>query len=158
LSLAQKRDLVGQALAAVITTALIAAPLIHPPDAALPAQSFAGPVSAIAIAEAQLPPALQVTPAFRRAERTALARANVRPAGRLSGRPLSASLAPVAAALEGVALPLPHAVGTSGSVQVTPEPPARAARKPLSRRLGGWLIGDGTHSVRPFPSVASSRP
>ena len=123
-------------MAAVITTALIAAPLITRIDAVLPAQSFAGPVVAVAFADAQAPAALR--PAVY---------SKPRAAGRLSTNPLS-----------GVAM-LPAAVGTSGNLRSTPELSVVAGRKPLSRRLTGWLVGDGTHSIRPFPSVTvAARP
>ena len=116
LSSAQKRALFGQALAAVITTALIAAPILTPPsgsvdatfETALPAESFAGIAMAVAVAQPAAP----------------------------RGRPTlvrGVSRAPIR---------------TEGPVM------ARAvARKPLSRKLTGWLTGDGTHTVRPFPTV-----
>jgi hypothetical protein len=141
LSPAQKRDLVGQAVAAVMTTALIAAPLITPVDAVLPAQSFAGPVATVAVADVQ---------ASRELPRA------VRPAARSKPRtPSGLATTPL---LMVAAQPPP--IGTSGSLRVTADTPAAAGRKPLSRRLTGWLVGDGTHSIRPFPSVsvAASRP
>lgn len=125
LSSAQKRDLFGQAVAAVITTALIAAPLIVPGavretgtwgEAALPAHSFAGPVAAVALADA----------------------------------PSSQHLSVVARPSQ--------VTGTSGTARAASDVPRRAARKPISRRLTGWLVGDGAHAIRPFPTVASSRP
>jgi hypothetical protein len=131
LSSAQKRALMGPAFAAVITTALIAAPLLTPPSvletdpwagATLPAQSFAGPVAAVALADTH--------PAPR-------PRREVRP----STHAVSAALLPS------------RPIGTSGIVPAVADVSSRAARKPLSRRLTGWLTGDGTHTVRPFPSV-----
>jgi hypothetical protein len=122
LSFAQKRDLLGQAVAAIVTTALIAAPLMSPtPESTggapsvLQAQSFAAPVTAVAVAD--------VT-------------------GRLAFRDLSQSGRPLRVRDAGAA---PRA---------TREP----SRKPMTRRLTGWLTGDGTHPVRPFPSIPASRP
>jgi hypothetical protein len=141
LSPAQKRDLVGQAVAAVMTTALIAAPLITPVDAVLPAQSFAGPVPAVAFANTQTPPELA------RAMRPATRSKPGTPA-----RLVTNSLSTVGAQ--------PLAVATSGSLGVAADSPAVPRRKPLSQRLTGWLVGDGTQSIRPFPSVnvAAVRP
>jgi hypothetical protein len=155
LSSAQKRDLAGQAVAAVITTALIAAPLVSPSvrgaagwaDAALPAQSYAGPVIAVAVADTQGWPALRIVS-------RPPASSNVRPAGRLSAHALPAVALPAVAV---PAVAVPEAVGTSGEGPITPEPAARGIRKPLSQRLSGWLVGDGSHSIRPFPSIASVR-
>jgi hypothetical protein len=140
LSSAQKRDLLGQALAAVITTALIAAPLITPssggPDVAestLPAQSFAGTVPAIALAEERPAAPQQV------------ARARVRASGRL-----------MASAVPAMALQ-PRVMASTGYARLMTASAARSeSRKPLSRKLTGWLTGDGTHTVRPFPTVAGS--
>lgn len=139
LSYAQKRDLLGQAVAALITTALIAAPLVTPPGdssdspmAALPAASFAAPVATIVVADAA------PSPLLREMARATESRRRIR--GTRYG---SMAAAPAMV----VARETP--VGTSGR---------DAARKPLSRRLTGWLTGNGTHSVRPFPTVAASRP
>lgn len=141
LSYAQKRDLLGHAVAAVITTALIAAPLITPPDdgagpplAALPAASFAAPVAAIAVAD------VTASSLMREIGRTPDSRQRTRPA-----RDDSTAVAPATAAVQVSEKP----VGTSG--RETP-------RKPLSRRLTGWLTGNGAHTVRPFPSVSPGRP
>ena len=139
LSSVQRRDLLGQAVAAVITTALIAAPLVTPPSetadvASLPAQSFAAAVAAVAVGD------MQTSPVVRERIRVAASRARLRASTRFA----SAAVAPIAV--------LPQAVGTSGAT------PASAPRKPLSRRLTGWLTGDGTHTVRPFPSVTPGRP
>lgn len=143
LSSAQKRDLLGQAVAAVITTALIAAPLITPPsggadaaDGTLPAQSFAGAVTAVAVTEGRRVPRQQ-----------AVARPRAHASGRL-----------MAAAVPAIALQ-PQVVGTSGYTRAGLGSPSRSeSRRPLSRKLTGWLTGDGTHTVRPFPTLAGGRP
>jgi hypothetical protein len=145
LSSLQKRDLLGHAAAAVVTTALIAAPFVTPvrdgmnpwPDPALPAQSFAGVVASVAISDAS---------AYRASQEPSpsiVARAKPRPAARLSTSPVAAIA------------PQPLAVGTSGTLRPAADVSAQGAvRKPLSRRLTGWLTGDGTPKVRPFPSVS----
>ena len=142
LSSAQKRDLLGQAFAAVVTTALIAAPFLGPssgstesPEGPLPAQSFAGAVSVVTVAE----------------------RANVpRP------RPIVRAKRPAAERLMASAVPVtmlqPQAVVASGDLRDLDDTPMRSApRKPFSRKLTGWLTGDGTHTVRPFPTIPSVR-
>lgn len=141
LSYAQKRDLLGQAVAAVITTALIAAPLLTPPtdagvespQAALPASSFAAPVALIEVAGGVRSPLLQDI------GRPAEARKRIR-----SVSYASMTAAPMAGS--GVVSETP--VGTTGR---------KPARKPFSRRVAGWLTGNGTHTVRPFPTIAAGR-
>ena len=46
----------------------------------------------------------------------------------------------------------------AGYVPVTTSAAREEPRKPLSRRLTGWLTGNGTHSVRPFPTIPADRP
>lgn len=142
LSSAQKRDLLGQAVAAVITTALIAAPLLTPPpgsvdvssETTLPAQSFAAAVTAVP-AEATISRALP--------QRPRVSRARVRVEGTLMASAVPSSVMQ------------PAAVGTSGYAGAVDAAPERTGvRKPLSRKLTNWLTGDGTLSVRPFPTVA----
>jgi hypothetical protein len=145
LSYAQKRDLVSQAFAAVVTTALIAAPLIGPSpgssgdvasEGTLPAQSFARVVTAVAVAG---PSASSVRP-----DRPRAARAKLRTvSGRLQATPVST-----------IAMQ-PAFVAASADLRATSE--RAGSRKPLSRKLTGWLTGDGTVSVRPFPTVAAVR-
>jgi hypothetical protein len=106
----------------VITTALIAAPLVSPaPDAgdtaSLPAQSFAAPVAAIAVADTQ------GAPIVRQRARASASRARLRATTRIA----SVAVAPFVVT--------PQTVGTSGYT------PASATRRPLSRRLTGWLTG-----------------
>ena len=145
LSSAQKRDLFGQAFAAVITTVLIAAPFMTPiggghevADGVLPAQPFAAAVTLVALAEND-PESLLVSRDSTRATR------------RAPGRSRSVAVPSIAVQ--------PEVVGTTGAARVAVVAPARSAsRKPLSRKLTGWLTGDGTHTVRPFPTVAGSRP
>jgi len=142
LSSAQKRDLLGQAVAAVITTALIAAPLLTSPsgsvdvssETTLPAQSFAAAVTAVP-AEATIS---RVLP-----RRPRVSRARIRTEGTLMASAVPATTMQ------------PAAVGTSGYAGVVDAVPERAGtRKPLSRKLMTWLTGDGTVSVRPFPTIA----
>ena len=143
LSSAQKRDLLGMSAAAVITTALIAAPILLPHDAGVPAlvdpvaiTAEAVPVPALiqSIGPSTLnthvtPASVTVTPARRRERPMAPAQA------RLTSRPMTTSA------------PLLVAVNTTGS----------RASKPLGKRIAGLFIGDGTYSVRPFPTVSTER-
>jgi len=145
LSSAQKRDLLGMSAAAVITTALIAAPILLPHDAGVPAlvdpvaiTAEAVPVPALiqSIGPSTLnvhvmPAAVTVTPPpTRRRERPMPP-----PQARLTSRPMTTSA------------PLLVAVNTTGS----------RASKPLGKRIAGLFIGDGTYSVRPFPTVSTER-
>ena len=146
LSFAQKRDLLGQAVAAVLTTALIAAPLISPapdggsgrPPAALPAASYAAPVAAVAVADIAGSPILRE-----------LAKTTART--KLRSTPFNSMIVmPDARQAPGFA--------PTGDVPVTTHAAREQPRKPLARRLTGWLTGNGTHSVRPFPSIPTDRP
>jgi hypothetical protein len=131
--------------AAVITTALIAAPILLPHDAGVPAlvdpvaiTAEAVPVPALiqSIGPSTLnvhvmPAAVTVTPPpTRRRERPMPP-----PQARLTSRPMTTSA------------PLLVAVNTTGS----------RASKPLGKRIAGLFIGDGTYSVRPFPTVSTER-
>ena len=145
LSFAQKRDLLGQAVAAVVTTALIAAPLISPtpdgggmPLAALPAASYAAPVASVAVAD------IAGSPILRELAKTTARK-------RLRGTPFnSMTLVPDARQDPGLA--------AASEVPVTTHAAGEQPRKPLARRLTGWLTGNGTHPVRPFPSIPAGRP
>jgi hypothetical protein len=143
LSSAQKRALLGQAVAAVITTALMAAPFVTPPsgsadvspETTLPAQSFARVVAAVAVERASASVALPKS--------GTAARTRPRPEPRL-----------MAAAVPAIALQ-PVAVGTSGYSRGAAAVTERAgSRKGLSTRVAGWLVGDGSVTVRPFPTVS----
>ena len=144
LSFAQKRDLVSQAFAAVVTTALIAAPFIGASpgsgdvasEAPLPAQSFARVVTAVAVAEPGVSPTLPDRPrAARPRLRTFSARLQATPVTTIAMQPAF--------------------VTASADLRATSE--RAESRKPLTRKLTGWLTGDGTVSVRPFPTVGAVR-
>jgi hypothetical protein len=146
LSNAQKRDLLGMSAAAMITTALIAAPMLLPHDSGAPL--LVNP--SILMAEAIPTPALipmrsravesvsgrmTMTPVAapkRRRERAVLPSSPVR----LASMPIATVAAPVLVAVE-----------------------ASNARpsKPLGKRLAGLLTGDGTYTVRPFPTIPTER-
>jgi len=143
LSSAQKRDLLGMSAAAVITTALIAAPILLPHDAGVPALLDPATITAEAVPVPLLiqsigpstlnahvtPASVTVTPARRRERPMAPAQA------RLTSRPMTTSA------------PLLVAVNTTGS----------RASKPLGKRIAGLFTGDGTYSVRPFPTISTER-
>jgi hypothetical protein len=162
LSAAQKRDLVGQAVAAVITAALIAAPLVVPRETdALRATNtpIAAPlVTARVVAAA--PAAVPGAPAPVGGAPAAIA-----------GDP-AAVAGPPTAVLVSLAAPSiarrERAVSALLVVQAEhAAPPVTAAstasagrdapRKALGRRFAVLLTGDGSHSVRPFPTVATTR-
>jgi len=129
--------------AAVITTALIAAPILLPHDAGVPALVDPATITAEAVPVPLLiqsigpstlnthvtPASVTVTPARRRERPMAPAQA------RLTSRPMTTSA------------PLLVAVNTTGS----------RASKPLGKRIAGLFTGDGTYSVRPFPTISTER-
>jgi hypothetical protein len=49
----------------------------------------------------------------------------------------------------------PAAIGATGySRELAMAADRGAPRKAFSRKLTGWLVGDGTVTVRPFPTVS----
>lgn len=158
LSSAQKRDLLGHAVAAVITTALMAAPLVNrapgssATDAAAPVLASAAvaglPTVSTSSAAAPVTTLTQLTPpAEREAQRPSATRRKPR-VGARSAAP-AAVAAPATADSFGN---LAYAGVTNANVL------DEASRKPRPRKLVSWLTGDGTHSIRPFPTVATIRP
>ena len=143
LSSAQKRDLLGMSAAAVITTALIAAPILLPHDTGIP------PLVDPAIITAQAVPVplliQSISPSTFTARATPSASAAV-PARRRE-RPASS---PVRLASRSISTtsPVLVAVNTTG---------VRASSKPLGKRIAGIFTGDGTYSVRPFPTISTER-
>ena len=148
LSDAQKRDLFGQTVAAVITTALIAAPLVTPRDTAsgmaggsadAVLASTVSMVAAVPSPHVVEPSGLRAAAPASPARRKLRASTGVGPAV-LNAAPLTST------AYAPVLVPV--------SANVTKEAP----RKTLSRRLTGWITGSGTHTVRPFPTVRAGAP
>ena len=138
LSFAQKRDLFGQAVAAVITTALIAAPLVTPaPETAL--------IPAFPIVAAMPSPLVVAPGALREFAPASLAARRFR-AYESAGTPVP------------TAGPLARTAFAASIMRVGSSATRDAPRKTLSRRLTGWLTGSGTHSVRPFPTVRAEAP
>jgi hypothetical protein len=126
LSLAQKCDLAAQTIAAIVTSGLIAAPFITGVVRETPRIESVMAISAPAVplvGTPQLPPPNVAAPR----------RARVPPSkGTFAARPVPAAFAPPARL----------------DVVKTDD-----AKKPLGRKLAGLFIGDGTHTVRPFPTV-----
>jgi hypothetical protein len=153
LSSAQKRDLLGQTVAAVITTALIAAPFITPPagsgdvssETTLPAQSLVSVVPSVTAVSRGVP--------VRKIQRP---RAATRAAATVAPWYVRASVDAdrtlMATAMPAMTLQ-PQVVATAGDTRGDRD----TARRPLSRRLTGWLTGDGSVTVRPFPTLATAR-
>jgi len=144
LSNAQKRDLLGMSAAAMITTALIAAPMLLPRGSASPL--LVDPT--VLTAEAVPTPLLIQTLGTRPAELTPVRTAAVVSVKRHRDRATAAS-SPVRL----VGRPLP----ASAPVLVAVNTSVPRASKPLGKRLAGLFTGDGTYSVRPFPTVSTER-
>jgi hypothetical protein len=136
LSRDQKRDIASMVVAAVITAGLIVAPAIAPRDQAvalLASRSVEPIAGSPLLVDVRFEPPVVVTP-----------RARVRTAG-ITRRSLTSS--PVSIATPVAAMP---DVVTVSARMDTP-------RRPLARRLAGFLTGDGTHTIRPFPTVSTER-
>lgn len=129
LSRAQKRDLLGMSAAAVITTALIAAPAIVPREHEAPPLVVRSIVLAT-VAPIHAAGQIQTPVEIRMAERAVTARRRDSAAPPASAR--GTRVTAVAARLD-------------------------ASGKPLARKLAELLTGDGTYIVRPFPTVPAER-
>lgn len=135
LSLTQKLDLMGMAAAAVLTTGLIAAPFLGPyvggEEAGLDAEPRLSLVTAVAVPDAR--------PIAAVAARSSAATTST---PRIVSRPTSA---------------LARIVTASPSQVVAANAAAGRSSKPFGRKLAGLFTGDGTYTVRPFPTVPSER-
>jgi len=143
LSRAQKRDLLGMSAAAVITTALIAAPILLPHDSGVPA-----PVDPAAITADAVP-----VPLLIQSIHPSTLTANVTPAA-VTAAPLRRRARPAAAPQARLASrPMTMSTPVLVAVNTTPS----HASKPLGKRIAGLFTGDGSYSVRPFPSISTER-
>jgi hypothetical protein len=126
LSLFQKCDLAAQAIAAIVTSGLIAAPFITGVVRETPRVESMMAISAPAVPLVETP---QLPPPNVAAPR----RARVAPVnGTLAARPAPAAFAAPARL---------DAAKTDDT------------RKPLGRKLAGLFLGNGTHTIRPFPTI-----
>ena len=141
LTSAQKRDLLGIAASALVTTALIAAPMFIADapaptvmaarvDTTLPATTIESAPASVAL---PAPAKVDVAPAapVQRRRASSLARAWTRTDADTQIQPAA------------YVSPAPHDM--------------KPQRKAFGRRLTGLFTGDGTYSVRPFPTVATER-
>lgn len=144
LSWTQKLDLLGMSAAAVITTGLICAPMLGPyvgRDDELETEPRAAFVMAVAAPESR-PIASIVKP---------------RPVGAMSSsRPRTASR-PVSAAMSAPMSTMTRIASASPSTIAAASAAATRSSKPFGRKLAGLFTGDGTYTVRPFPTVPSER-
>jgi hypothetical protein len=137
---AQRGALAGHAVAGLITAALMSAPFVLPPRPERPLASRPLPRidAVVSLASAPFvisgpaqPASVALTPRRRPIESRAIAVETV--AFRHDAAPVDAGAAHVASVKKAF------------------------ARKPFGRRLATLFTGDGTHAVRPFPTVASER-
>ena len=126
LSLTQKCDLAGQAIAAIVTSGLIAAPFLT------------GVVRETPRIESVM---VTAAPAVPLVETPQLPPPNV-------AAPRRSRTAPVKSTFEARAVPA--AFVDSGRADAMKKD---GSRKPLGRKLAGIFIGDGSHTVRPFPTI-----
>lgn len=133
LSLVQKCDLAGQAVAAVITAGLIAAPFVlggsSAPLAAVPRVEAVVSVGLTPQEIAGVPVKLEAVPTASAGQRR---RALPSKSVRLEATAFRADIP---------AMPPSATTKKDGS------------RKPFGRKLAGLLTGDGAYTVHPFPTV-----
>jgi hypothetical protein len=135
LSSAQKRDLLGMSAAAVITAGLMVAPAILPRDqdpTPLASRSVPSEATAPVFVAMRFEPPVLVTTMPARIALPVRRTTTVSP--RWMARPATTTT-PVVAVTARMDVP----------------------RKPLARRLAGFLTGDGTHAIRPFPTIPTER-
>jgi hypothetical protein len=142
LSSAQKRDLLGMSAAAMITTALIAAPMLLPREHAAPALVDPAIISASAVPTPALIQALTV-----RADDRGTSRPSTILKKRRDRAPLPSAPPRLASRRVAATAPVLVAMNTATS----------RPSKPLGKRLAGIFTGDGTYAVRPFPTIATER-
>jgi hypothetical protein len=147
LSKAQKRDIMGMAAAAVITAGLIAAPGIAPRD------DTGTLLIARSIRSVSNAPLLVAT----RFETPAVSHVQAPAVSRMPSRGASATrrLDTPSPSWSARAVRTPAVVAVTARVEMNAR--MDASRKPLARRLAGFFTGDGTHAIRPFPTVPSER-
>ena len=143
LSSAQKRDLLGMSAAAVITTALIAAPILLPHDTGIPPLVNPATITAQAVPVPLLIQSISPSTFNARATRPAPAAVPARRRERPASSPVRLASRPIP-----TTSPVLVAVNTTGM---------RAPSKPLGKRIAGIFTGDGTYSVRPFPTISTER-
>ena len=155
LTRAQKRDLLGMCAAAVITTALMAVPAVLPlVDGTHHDQQLAEPVHDAPMRSIPITPVVVVAQPVRVAHVEVVPPAIEQTAVPLRRRLRATSLPP---AIRVTGLPLPAiASGPAPTILATTMGIERPSR-PLARKLAGFLTGDGTYSVRPFPTVTAGR-
>ena len=127
LSLTQKCDLAAQTVAAIVTSGLIAAPFITGVVRETPRIESVMVISAPAVSlvdTPQLPPPNVAAP--RRARATTALK------GTFAARPVPAAFVEPARI----------------DAQKKDE-----GRKPFGRKLANLFIGDGSHAIRPFPTI-----
>ena len=145
LSWAQRGDLLGQALAAVITTALIAAPVVGPSlTAERPLAARPVPELPRIVAHLDTPSA---TPIARISARPRVARTVVADRTVADGGVAAVAIETAKMPASDVAESTP--VGTTGV--------AKRERRTLGRRVASIFTGSGAYSVRPFPTVPATR-
>jgi hypothetical protein len=150
LSWSQRRDVVSMCAAAVVTSAITAAPFFaHPTPSEAPPPLAARQIAFLEPAPIAAPvsmPRLVTSPNVRRM--------------RLAPRPAThaAALAvhPSALDIHAVALEI-RPVALDAAIDVESPAPAVSARRSLSQKLAGFLVGNGTHAVHPFPTVPAQR-
>ena len=152
LSSAQKRDLLGMSAAAVITTALIAAPILLPHQTGIPLLVDPTVITASAVPTLALIPTISSSTLDTHVARSAAAPA---PTRRRERAPLTSyssssySSAPVRLASRPIAAAAPVLMAVN-TTSVRPS-------KTFGKRLAGIFTGDGTYSVRPFPTISTER-
>jgi hypothetical protein len=151
LSSAEKRDIASMFVAATITAGLIVAPAVAPRDqyvTLLASRSVPSLTSAPLTVDSRFESPVVNTP---------------RPSVRASGTTRrTASIATTSSPTWNpgpITTTLPAVVAVNQNLETPVVVTARldAPRKPLARRLAGFFTGDGTHTIRPFPTVSTER-
>ena len=152
LSGAEKRDIASMFVAATITAGLIVAPAVAPRD------------QYVTLLASRSVPSLTSTPLTVDSRFESPVVATPRPSVRAVTTHRTASIATTTSTsptwnLSPIATALPAVVAANENLETPVVVTAQldAPRKPLARRLAGFFTGDGTHTIRPFPTVSTER-
>ena len=150
LSSAQRLDLLAQAVAAVITTGLIAMALVGPGLTLAPLATRPVPKLTMIVAERATTPAIVPIPLAPRVTPRRSAAAAPTAAVRVG--------APQMVAARLVSAPRMEAVDSDSTPKVVADNATpKRERRALGRRVAEIFTGNGAYTVRPFPTVPTER-
>jgi len=157
LSSAQKRDLLGMSAAALITTALIAAPILLPHQSGIPLLVDPTVITASAVPTLALIPTISSSTLDTHVARSAAASTPTRRRERAPLTSYSSSSSYSSSYSSGPVRLASRPIAASAPVLMAVNTTSVRPSKTFGKRLAGIFTGDGTYSVRPFPTISTER-